>query len=69
MGLTDRELPIDQCISIKSQGLCVGGGGINDGAIQNGTLLLMRNDIVIDKERHKIHRDEVLIPFVLQIRI
>ena len=69
LGLTDRKLPIDQCMSIKIQGLCVGSGGINVGAIQHGILLLMRNDVAMDKERYKIYIDEESIPFVSQTRI
>lgn len=27
LGLTDRKLPMAQCIFIKIRGLCIGGGG------------------------------------------
>ena len=36
------------------------------GAVHREKLLLMRNDIAIDKERYNIYRDELLILIVSQ---
>ena len=39
------------------------------GTVHRETLLLMRNDIAIDKERYNIYRDELLILILSQKRI
>ena len=54
LGLNDRELPNDQCVSLKIKGLCVGGGGIIMGLTQSELLMLMHGDKGLDKERYKI---------------
>ena len=67
LGLTEREMPEDQCITLKIQGLCV-GGCVNVGDKQHGWLVFMRNDISSDKIRYHIYRDEVFLPFVRNTR-
>ena len=64
LGLTERELPQDQCVSLSIEGLCVGGGGVTVGNKTKGYLVFMRGESGIDKERYKIYRDKVFIPFV-----
>ena len=67
LGLTRREMPKESIIMLKVAGLCVGGGV---GAEQDGWLMFFRNDNdkMMDKNRYKIYRDEVFIPFVQKIR-
>ena len=40
LGLTERELPEEQCISLIIPGLCVGGGGVSVGDNMRGILIL-----------------------------
>ena len=68
LGLNDRELPNDDCISMKIEGLCVGGGGINVGSKQCGTLLFMKGK-GCDRARYEIYKEEVFLPFVKNTRI
>ena len=69
VGLTPREMPSCQCITLQLKGLCIGGDGINVGAEQQGTILFMRNDVEKgDVKRYKIYRDEVFLPFVQRSR-
>ena len=68
LGLNDRELPKDHCVSLKIRGLCVGGGGVTVGSKGYGIMMFMRGEKGIDKERYKIYRDEVLIPFIKESR-
>ena len=69
LGLNDRELPKDQCVSLQIPGLCVGGGGVTVGSKGFGILMFMRGEKGIDKYRYEIYRDEVLIPFIKQSRM
>ena len=64
LGLTERELPHHQCITVSIEGLCVGGGGVTVGNKQKGWLVFMRGETGMDKERYKTYRDKVFIPFV-----
>ena len=64
LGLTERELPHHQCITVAIEGLCVGGGGVTVGNKQKGWLVFMRGECGMDKERYKTYRDKVFIPFV-----
>ena len=69
VGLTEREMPSSQCVSIKIKGLCIGGDGINIGTQQQGTILFMRNDVdKCDIQRYQIYRDEIFLPFVKRSR-
>ena len=68
LGLNEREMPDDDCISLTIPGLCVGGGGVTVGSKECGTLLFMRGDSGSDKKRYQIYRDKVLIPFVKKLR-
>ena len=68
LGLNERELPEDQCISLHIPGLCVGGGGVTVGNKESGTLLFMRGDSGSDKKRYQIYRDKVLLPFIRKLR-
>ena len=68
LGLNEREMPDDDCISLTIPGLCVGGGGVTVGSKECGTLLFMRGDSGSDKKRYLIYRDKVLIPFVKKLR-
>ena len=51
LGLNEREMPEDQCISLKIPGLCVGGGGVAVGNEQTGLLMFMKGDSGMEKER------------------
>ena len=42
LGLTERELPQDQCVHLSIEGLCVGGDGVTVGNKAKGHLLFMR---------------------------
>ena len=64
LGLNERELPEDHCVSIEIPGLCVGGGGVTVGNKECGILMFMRGESGIDKERYRIYRDDVLLPFI-----
>ena len=68
LGLNEKELPQDQCVSLKINGLCVGGGGVTVGETRHGTLLFTRGDKDMDKNRYQIYRDEVLLPFIRTTR-
>ena len=68
LGLNERELPQDHCISIDIPGLCVGGGGVTVGNNQRGILMFMRGESGIDKDMYRIYRDEVLLPFLSKSR-
>ena len=69
LGLTTREMPNHQCISINIKGLCIGGDGVNVGCEQQGTVIFMRNDTNGgDIQRFKIYRDEILLPFISKSR-
>ena len=68
LGLTERELPQDSCISLKIKDICVGRGGVTIGSSQKGMILLMRGDVGYNKIRYKIYRDQVFLPFVAKTR-
>ena len=68
LGLNDRELPQDQCVSVKIPGLCVGGGGVTVDNKGYDILMFMRGDKGIDKRRYQVYRDEVLLPFIRETR-
>ena len=68
LGLNDRELPNDDCISMKIERLCVGGGGINVGSKQCDTLLFMKGKDC-DRVRYEIYKEKVFLPFVKNKRI
>ena len=68
LGLTERELNQDSCISLKIKGIRVGGGWVTVGSSQEGMILLIRGDVGYDKIRYKIYRDQVFLPFVAIIR-
>ena len=53
---------------MRIPGLCVGIGGVTVGKNICGTLIFMRGDLMIDKERYKIYRDKVLLPFIRRTR-
>ena len=44
LGLTERELPYHQCITVVIEGLCIGGGGITVSNKQKRWLGLMRGE-------------------------
>ena len=69
VGLTPREMPSSQCISIKIKGLYIGGDGINVGAEEQGAILLMRNGVnKSDVQRYKIYQDKIFLPFIKRSR-
>ena len=67
-GLTERELPTEQCPSgvlvLKIAGLCIGE------ASATGTVIFVRNDNdkQTDKVRFRVYRDDVFLPFVSRQR-
>ena len=61
LGLNDRGLPNDYCISMKIEGLCVGGGVINVGPKQCGTLLFMKGK-GCDRARSKFIKKKYFYP-------
>ena len=67
LGLNKRELPQNHCISIDIPGLCVGTGGVTVGNNQRG-ILFMIGESGIDKNRYRIYRDEVQLPFLSKSR-
>ena len=68
IGLTEREFPKEPIVLIKIKGLCVGGGGVNVGAQQYGIIIFICGENAMDKKIYQIYRDEILIPFIAQIR-
>ena len=64
LWLNERELLKDQCLSIKIEGLCVNEGGVRVGSKQKGILMFMQGYKKIDKERYRIYRYKVLLPFI-----
>ena len=68
LGLTERELPQDLCISLKIKGLCVDGGGLTAESSQEGMILLIRGDVDYDKVRYTIYRDQFFLPFVAKTK-
>ena len=69
VGLAPKEMPSSQCISVKIEGICIGGDGINVGAEQQGIILCMRDDV--DRRnirRYKIYRDEISLAFIKRSR-
>lgn len=70
-GLTERELPEEECVILDIEGLCVGGGGVNVGCNTKGYLVLMRGGSAnegADKKRYKYYRDNILLPFISETR-
>ena len=71
MGLTERELPQDQCVSMNIPWLCVGeeeggggGGGVTFENKGNDILMCMRGDKGTDTCRYQVYRNELLLPFI-----
>ena len=67
-GLTEREMPEDECIVLEIEGLSSTVGCANVGGSNKGMLVLMRGDTDGDKRRCKIYRNDVLVPFVNSTR-
>ena len=73
-GLTSEQLPLDTCPSgllcLHITGLCVAGGGVTVGAGGKGYVLFVRNDNdgQYDKKRVCFYRDNVLLPFIDELR-
>ena len=67
-GLTEREMPEDECIVLEIEGLSSTVGCANVGGSNKGMLVLMRGDTDSDKRRCKIYRNDVLVPFVNSTR-
>lgn len=63
-GLTDHDMPKEDCIALAMEGLCIGEANVN---LQNkgvGYVLLMKSKADAEKERFKFIRDHISIPFV-----
>ena len=67
-GLTEREMPKDDCIQVMIPGLSVGGGGVTLGNNVMGALLFMRGTEGMEAARYRIYRDTILLPFIQQTR-
>ena len=67
-GLSERELPMNDCVKITIPGLCVGGGGVTLGNNVAGIIVFMRGGPGMEVARYKIYRDNILIPFIKQTR-
>ena len=66
-GLTEKEMPTEEFIALKIEGLCVGGHGC--GRQQGyGWVLLMRNTPGAEKQRFKWFQEVVLKDFLVWIR-
>ena len=50
------------------EGLSIGGGGISLGNTQKGYILFMRGGEKVDKERYKLYRDKIFLPYVNDTR-
>ena len=68
LGLSERELPMHDCVAIDVEGLCIGGGGATVGNKLKGWLVFMRGQKGMDIERYKMHRDNVFLHFTQKTR-
>ena len=65
--LTEAEMPELDCICMKVQGLSI-GGSVNVASKQFGFISFMRGKQGHDKERYKLYRNKVLLPFIQETR-
>ena len=63
LGLMEKELPEDERITLKIEGLSVGCGGVTVATKQCGILLLVRGQKGLDKIRYNYYYDNILLPF------
>ena len=67
-GLSEEEMPNDEFLHVQVPGLAVGGEGVTVGSKTMGHVFFMRKGKGADEERVKYYQDEILLPWIEEVR-
>ena len=67
-GVSEDEMPDEEFLHVQVPGLAVGGAGVTVGNKTMGHIFFMRKGKGADEERVKYYQDQVLLPWIEEVR-